>query len=127
MRVSSSSHAIRVRGTTHMIWGGVVAIRTVSDLAARLRERRSELGMRQEDLARIIGTNRRWVADFESGRSSPRLDLALKAVEAMGLSVNVVEDQRSVEILNQVLGPGASRDERFGVSLDEPAPWTNRG
>jgi len=56
-------------------------------VGALVREARIAAGLSQTDLGQRIGASRFWVAQFEKGKPSAELGLALKAVQALGLTV----------------------------------------
>lgn len=58
-------------------------------LGALVRETREAAGLTQTQLAERIGASRFWVAAFEKGKPSAELGLALKAIQALGLSIRI--------------------------------------
>lgn len=56
-------------------------------LANRLKERRTELGLTQAELAEKVGVTRKTVNTVENGVFTPSATLAIKLAQAMGLSV----------------------------------------
>ena len=56
-------------------------------LANRLKERRSELGLTQAELAERVGVTRKTVNTVENGVFTPSTILALKLAESLGVSV----------------------------------------
>lgn len=56
-------------------------------LANRIKERRSELGLTQAELADRVGVTRKTVNTVENGIFTPSTLLALKLAEAVGLTV----------------------------------------
>jgi DNA-binding XRE family transcriptional regulator len=56
-------------------------------VGALVRQARLTAGLSQTDLGRRIGASRFWVAQFEKGKPSAELGLALKAMQALGLTV----------------------------------------
>ena len=60
-----------------------------SDLGAVVRARRHELRMSQEELAALIGVNRRVLGELERGKVTVRLEIALDAARALGLDVEL--------------------------------------
>lgn len=56
-------------------------------LANRLKERRTELGLTQAELAERIGVTRKTVNTVENGVFVPSTLLAIKLAEALGLNV----------------------------------------
>lgn len=69
-----------------MSWKG--ARTAVSErLANRIKERRSELGLTQAELAERVGVTRKTVNTVENGIFTPSATLAIKLSQALGLSV----------------------------------------
>ncbi|MWD28692.1 helix-turn-helix domain-containing protein [Aquicoccus sp. SCR17] len=65
-----------------------------------LRKRRKSLGYTQDDLAAMIGANRRFIGELERGKGTSYLGPALAAAEALGMDLAALfEDRR---------GPAAS-------------------
>jgi HTH-type transcriptional regulator/antitoxin HipB len=64
-------------------------IRTGSELGLVLRERRRELGLTQAELAGRIGVSRQWVGKVEKGLQRADLGLALRAIRALDLVLDV--------------------------------------
>jgi y4mF family transcriptional regulator len=101
-----------------------MALRSIRDIAAVVRGRRLDLGLSQAQLARQAGVSRKWISEFESGKSTAELGLVLRVLDALDLSLELVEqadlsrDQSRGAIdldavLKQLRGPRAaeSRDE----------------
>jgi len=77
---------------------------TPAAVGALLREARNAAGISQSELGARIGASRFWVAQFEKGKPTAELGLALKALHALGLMVRVeprvapgVSDKRAQE------------------------------
>jgi y4mF family transcriptional regulator len=70
------------------------AVRTPSDLGLALRSGRRALNLNQATLARRIGVSRQWVIDIEKGKPRAELELVMRALHAVGLTV-VVEGPRA--------------------------------
>lgn len=62
-------------------------IKTPQDLAAVIRSRRKQLGWDQATLARQVGVSRQWVIDVEKGKPRAELELILRSLNALGLSL----------------------------------------
>jgi len=60
-----------------------------AELGAAIRERRSGLGITQDDLATSIGVSRKVVGELERGKRTVHVDIVLRAAGAVGLSVGV--------------------------------------
>ncbi|HZV72470.1 MAG TPA: helix-turn-helix domain-containing protein [Conexibacter sp.] len=52
-----------------------------------LRTRRQALRLTQDEVAEVIGVNRRVVGELERGKGTVRLEIALAAARAVGLDV----------------------------------------
>lgn len=66
-------------------------IQSERDLGLQIRDRRNRLGWSQADLAGRIGASRRWVVEVEQGKPRAELGLVLRALAALGLSLNLRE------------------------------------
>jgi HTH-type transcriptional regulator / antitoxin HipB len=62
---------------------------TPAIIGALVRDARTAAGLSQSELGARIGASRFWVAQFEKGKPSAELGLALKALQALGLTVRV--------------------------------------
>ena len=63
---------------------------TSTDFGHVLRARRTTLKLTQEDLAGVIGVNRRVLIELERGKGTVRLEIALEAARALGLDVELL-------------------------------------
>lgn len=59
-------------------------------LAEAVQERRSELGLRQAEVAELAGCSQRFVHTVEQGKRTLRLDKLLDVLEVLGLGLAVV-------------------------------------
>jgi HTH-type transcriptional regulator / antitoxin HipB len=81
----------RIRGT-HLIKLSIdhmSKVMTAADLGAAIRQRRRELHLAQEDVANVIGVNRRVIGQLESGKDTVQLKIALEAARAVGLDIDL--------------------------------------
>jgi DNA-binding XRE family transcriptional regulator len=62
---------------------------TPTAFGTALRQRRRELDLAQEDVADVIGVNRRVIGQLEAGKSTVQLRIALEAARAVGLDVEL--------------------------------------
>lgn len=62
---------------------------TPAVLGAIVRDTRLAAGLSQTALGARIGASRFWVAEFEQGKPTTELGLALKAVHALGITLRV--------------------------------------
>lgn len=92
-------------------------------LGALVKEARVGAALTQAALGRRIGASRYWVAEFERGKPSAELGLALKALHALGLSVTI-EMIDSSGMPPAVPGPSAAtpmKEPRRGAASDAHA------
>jgi len=64
-------------------------VMTAAEFGAVLRRRRRELSLAQEDVANVIGVNRRVIGELESGKDTVQLKIALEAARAVGLDIHL--------------------------------------
>lgn len=60
-------------------------------LGEALRKRRKTLGLSQDDVAAVVGVNRRVVGELERGKATVQLDIVLRVAGALGLDVDLRE------------------------------------
>ena len=56
----------------------------------RVKELRKQAGLRQEDLARMLGVSRQTIIAIENNKYDPTLALALKLAHLLGLHVDEI-------------------------------------
>ena len=62
---------------------------TSTDFGQVLRARRRALSLTQEDVAGVVGVNRRVISELERGKGTVRLEIALEAARTLGLDVDL--------------------------------------
>jgi y4mF family transcriptional regulator len=67
----------------------MVTLRSVADFAAAIRGTRLDRGLSQADLARLSGVSRKWISEFEVGKSTVELSLVLRVLEALDLDMSL--------------------------------------
>lgn len=60
-----------------------------SPLAAAVRRRRKQLGLRQDELADLAGVSERFVFAVESGKATVRLDKLTALLGALGMHLQI--------------------------------------
>jgi HTH-type transcriptional regulator/antitoxin HipB len=63
-------------------------------LGAAIRLRRKEKGLTQSALAKLLGAERKWVLNLESGNSKAEIGLILRAIEVLGLRVTLIDQKQ---------------------------------
>lgn len=56
----------------------------------RIEEIRNKKGVRQEDLARLMGVSRQTISSLENGRYNPSIMLAHKIAQYFGMAIEEV-------------------------------------
>lgn len=59
------------------------------ELGSVVRQRRRELGLRQDELADLAGVSTRFVHTLEAGKPSVQLDRVVAVLEVLGLELAV--------------------------------------
>lgn len=59
--------------------------RAASELAHVVKQRRTSLGLRQEDVADLAGVSLRFVQSVEAGKTTVRLDKLAAVLDVLGL------------------------------------------
>jgi HTH-type transcriptional regulator/antitoxin HipB len=54
-----------------------------------VRDRRENLGLSQEELARQVGVSRLWIGLLEKGKSTSRVGLVLRTLDVLGVVLEV--------------------------------------
>ena len=65
------------------------AVRTAEELGRLIRDQRKQQGLRQTDLAAIIGSSHVFVGDVEKGKPSVQLGRVLRLLDELGLELRV--------------------------------------
>lgn len=64
-------------------------IRRPSELGAYIMSVRRARGLSQDELAERLGVSRVWIGQVERGKASPRLDLILRALNELEITLSV--------------------------------------
>jgi len=67
-------------------------VHSVADVAAAVRGRRLDNGLSQSELARRSGVSRKWVSEFEAGKTTAEFALVLRVLEELRLKIDLSED-----------------------------------
>jgi HTH-type transcriptional regulator / antitoxin HipB len=82
-------------------------VNSLRDLAAIARGRRRDLGLSQAELAARSRISRQWISEFENGKATAEIGLAIRLLDALELRLTVGE-----------AGASAADRERNAVNLD---------
>lgn len=61
-------------------------------LGAAIRLKRKEKRLTQAELAGLLGAERKWVLNLESGNSKAEIGLILRAVKVLGLRLSLIDE-----------------------------------
>ena len=86
-----------------------IILLTPEQLGAAIRLRRKEKGLTQNALAALLGAERKWVINLESGNSKAEIGLVLRALEALNLRASLIDAGK----------PGSRGTLRDASRLDE--------
>jgi len=64
-------------------------VRSIKDVAAAVRGRRTDLGLNQAELAERVGVSRKWIYEFEAGKPRAEFVLVLRVLDDLGLALGV--------------------------------------
>ena len=64
-------------------------VHTPAEVGLLVRDQRQSRGITQEELAERIGATRQWVRRLESGKPRLELGLTLRALTALGCSIDL--------------------------------------
>jgi len=68
-----------------------IILHNAEQLGAAIRLKRKEKKLTQSQLAKLLGAERKWVLNLESGNSKAEIGLILRAIEVLGLRVILID------------------------------------
>jgi len=80
-------------------------IRNAKEIGALVRENRLKLKLSQAQLAERVHVSRLWIVHLEKGKSTAQLDLVLRTLDTLGLSLEI--------------GGKISASQSHGIDLDK--------
>lgn len=89
-------------------------VRTVRDIGMIARDRRKSLGWTQQNLAEKIGSQKKWVVEFEAGKPTLEAGRMMLAINILGLEFNLGEASTETR-----KSPSRKLDRIFGSASDE--------
>jgi HTH-type transcriptional regulator / antitoxin HipB len=88
-----------------------LTIRSIHDLTAAIRGRRTDLGMSQAELAKRTGVSRKWIYEFEAGKPTAEFGLLLRVLDALGLGIELAPSDRTADAAEATVDLDAVIDE----------------
>jgi transcriptional regulator with XRE-family HTH domain len=76
-----------------------VGIGLLAELAAALGAARRARGLRQADVAHLMGTSQSCVSDFERAKTNPQLDFVARYAVAVGARLDIAVSDGGPEFL----------------------------
>lgn len=107
-------------------------IRRPSDLGDLIRATRQARGLNQQNLADRLGTSRWWVNEFEGGKPTARLDLVLRALNELQITLAAYAGQELAEPAPSSTAPKSPididdiADRGLPARTDAPTPPRKR-
>jgi y4mF family transcriptional regulator len=93
-------------------------IRRPNDIGALVRATRQARGLNQQELADKLGVSRWWVNEFERGKPTARLDIVLRALAELEITLSAhVQGQT-----RQAIEPASSRIDIDAIADTGLAP-----
>lgn len=68
-----------------------MTLHNAEQLGAAIRLKRKEKNLTQSELAKLLGAERKWVLNLESGNSKAEIGLILRAIEVLGLRASLAD------------------------------------
>lgn len=90
-------------------------IRRPSDIGAMVRAARQARGLNQQELSDKLGVSRWWVNAFERGKATARLDIVLRTLNELGITLSA-----SLAGAREI-GPGSKGVSGTGIDIDDIA------
>lgn len=72
-------------------------IRTITDIAALIRERRTRLKWDQAELAKKAGVSRKWIVEIERGKANAALGHVLRTLRVLGVELDARDEAASAK------------------------------
>lgn len=73
-------------------------VRTPSDLGLLIRERRKNLGLDQQELAKKVGVSRLWIIEIEKGKPRAEIGLVMRTLLALDLELDVSTERAAAPV-----------------------------
>lgn len=74
-----------------------ITLRNAEQLGAAIRLKRREKRLTQSELAKLVGAERKWVLNLESGNSKAEIGLVLRAIQVLGLRASLGEKAQELK------------------------------
>lgn len=87
-------------------------IRRAGDVGALVRSQRKAANLTQGELAERLGTSQRWVSELERGKATIELEMALRALTALGVTLSAAPPSSEAPAGEAKLKP-SSRNTRM--------------
>lgn len=94
---------------------GRIRVNSIRDVAVAVRGRRKDLGLNQAELARRVGVSRKWIYEFEAGKSTAEFGILIRVLDELGLNFDVTKDSGAAASRP----PGLPRVVDLDALLDE--------
>lgn len=86
---------------------------TVNEIRLAALSKRRALGLSQTQLAIQAGVSRKWLSEFERGKTAAELGLVLRLLNELGLKITVTTTPPNIETEKK-----SKRDHKSGTKLE---------
>lgn len=101
----------------------------LTSIGEKIKNKRLELNLRMDDVAKMSGTNRTTLWSIENGKGNYSVSLLLSVLKALNLSIDVSGDYKVVKIRKRATRTNTIKDKkinRFIVTcVEQYARWKN--
>lgn len=72
----------------------------IADFSSRLRKLRLNKGLRQEQVAKLVGVNKSAISTYESGTRQPSFDILVRLANLYRVSTDYLLGQTSIRVVD---------------------------
>jgi HTH-type transcriptional regulator / antitoxin HipB len=97
-----------------------VRVRSIADVASAVRGRRTDLNLSQSALAERTGISRKWISEFEAGKTTAEFGLVIRVLEELGFELDLELDPSTsaASASPRTSTAGQARTTQTSVDLD---------
>ena len=95
-------------------------VRSIADVASAVRGRRTDLNLSQSALAERAGISRKWISEFEAGKTTAEFALVIRVLEELGFELDLDLDPSTsaASASPRTSTAGQARTPQTSVDLD---------
>ena len=93
-------------------------VQSIADVASAVRGRRMDLKLSQSALAGLTGISRKWISEFEAGKTTAEFALVIRVLEGLGIKLELDIDPSSHAAATSPRTSAATETRRAQNSVD---------